>query len=181
MSDDINDIKKLRMPVFSWDYEDLSEADRWFFMARAYFDCSYYLFAQMVQECFDRNYHRALVAVFLFEHSVELFLEAAVIQAGRTNVPSHDLEKLYRQYCRLYPGKKYQFQGEIASIVTFKSNTPHNEFARYPVHNSGRPWPGYSHVDVAIWFVRLDDFGKDFDRLEPLMKERYPSEIRSDS
>jgi len=177
----LNDAKKLSMPVFSWDYEDLSEADRWFLMARAYFDCSYYLFSQMVQEKFDRNYHRALAAVSLFDHSVELFLKAAVVQAGKTIVPSHNLQQLYSQYSKLFPGKKFQFQGEIKSIVTPKSNTPHNEFARYPIDHTGRPWSGNTHIDLAIWYVRLAEFEKDFDRLEPLVKERYPSEIIPDT
>jgi hypothetical protein len=55
---DINfdDAKNLRMPVFSWDYEDLGEADHWFLMARAYFDSSYYLFAEMIKEKYERGF-----------------------------------------------------------------------------------------------------------------------------
>ena len=98
MDDDLGDVKNIRMPVFSWDYEDLGEADYWFLMARAYFDSSFYLLAEMIRETYDRNYHRALVAVSLFNHSVELFLKAGIVQAGKKITSSHNLEQLYNQY-----------------------------------------------------------------------------------
>jgi HEPN domain-containing protein len=177
MSKDLDDVRKLRMPVFSWDYEDSIEAERWFLMARAYFDCSHFLFAEMVEEELDRNYHRALVAVSLFMHSIELLLKAAVVQTGKEISPSHDLEQLYRQYKKLYPGTKFEFTGDILSVVTPRSDMPHNEFPRYPMDHAGKPWTGYTHVDIAVWFVRLDDFEKDFDRLQPLMQDRYPVKV----
>ena len=175
MDSDLDDVKNLRMPMFSWDYEDLGEADQWFLMARAYFDSSYYLLAEMIRGRYDRNYHRALVAVSLFNHSVELFLKAGVIQAGKIIASSHNLGQLYNQYKKLYPGKMYEFEAEISSVVALHKNTPHNEFARYPRNHKGQPWPGYSHVDIAIWYDHLTVFQKDFNRLEPLMKERYPT------
>ena len=173
MNKNLDDVKNLRMPLFSWDYEDLGEADHWFLMARAYFDCSYYLLGEMLKERYDRNYHRALVAVSLFNHSIELFLKAGVIQAGKKTTSSHNLEQLYNQYKKLYPGKKFEYEAEISSIVAPHKNTPYNEFARYPTDHAGKPWPGYNHVDVAVWYDRFGAFQKDFDRLEPLMKERY--------
>jgi len=179
MSNSLDDIKNLRMPVFSWDYEDLGEADRWFLMARAYFDCSYYLFTEMAKETFDRNYHRALVAVSQFNHSVELFLKAAIVRAGKKVTSTHNLEQLYKQYKKLYPGKKFEFEGEISSVIGPHQSTPYNEFARYPTDHAGQPWPGYTHVDIAIWYERLDAFHKDFERLEPLIKDRYPEKTNS--
>jgi HEPN domain-containing protein len=176
MSDNLNDIKNYRMPVFSWDYEDLAESDHWFLMAQAYFDCSFHLFTEMARETFDRSYHRALVAVSLFNHSIELFLKAAIIEANKMVTSSHNLEQLYNQYRKLYPGKKYEFEGEIPSVVTPHQNTPHNEFARYPTDHAGRPWPGYTHVDIAVWYERLSVFQEDFGRLKPLLKERYREE-----
>jgi HEPN domain-containing protein len=173
MGNNLDDIENIRMPLFSWDYEDLGEADHWFLMAHAYFDCGFYLFTEMAKETFDRNYHRALVAVSIFNHSVELFLKAAIAQAGKTITSCHNLEQLYNQYKKLYPGKKYEFEAEISSVVRPHQNTPYNEFARYPTDHAGQPWPGYTHVDVAVWYERLSVFQKDFDRLEPLLKERY--------
>ena len=177
MDKNLDDVKNLGMPVFSWDYEDLGEADQWFLLARAYFDSSYYLLAEMIKEKYDRNYHRALVAVFLFNHSIELFLKAGIVRAGKKIPPSHKLEQLYNQYKILYPGKKYEFEAEMLGVVSPHKNTPNNEFARYPMNHAGQPWPGYSHVDIAIWYDRLSVFRKDFDRLEPLMKERYQTQL----
>lgn len=173
MSNSLDDIKKFRLPLCSWDYEDLGEAAHWFLMAHAYFDCSFYLFTEMARETFDRNYHRALVAVSIFNHSVELFLKAAIVQADKKITPSHNLEQLYNQYKKRYPGKKYEFEAEISSVVYLHQNTPHNEFARYPTDHAGQPWPGYAQVDIVIWYERLSVFQNDFDRLEPLLKERY--------
>jgi HEPN domain-containing protein len=133
----------------------------------------------MVNERYVRDYHRALVAVSLFNHSVELFLKAGVIQAGKSITSSHDLEQLYNQYKKLYPGKKYEFEARISEIVAPHKNMPHNEFARYPTDHVGQPWPGYTHIDIAIWYDRLGVFQKDFDRLEPLMKARYETESKS--
>ncbi len=172
MSEDLDDFRNMRMPVFSWDYEDLSRADLWFLMARAYYDCSFFLLTEMAQEGFDRNYHRALVAVSLFTHSIELFLKAAISQSGNKITANHDLEQLYNRYRKIYPGNKFEFEGEIISVISFNQIIPQNEFARYPLDHAGQPWPGNYNIDIAVWYERLKVFKKDFARLEQNIKER---------
>jgi hypothetical protein len=50
MSNDLEELDGINMPRFSWDYEDLSEAEHWFLLAKAYLDCSQHLLSQMIKE-----------------------------------------------------------------------------------------------------------------------------------
>ncbi len=173
MSDDLERLSNIRMPRFSWDYEDLSEAAHWFLMARAYLDCSVQLLSQMVNEKFNSSFHHAQVVVALFNHAVELFLKAGIVQAGHVFGHNHHLQELYNQFKNLYPGKKYEFEGDIVSAVRRSAATPNNQYARYPTDVFGRPWQEYTHIELVTWYKQLCLFVKDFDRLEPLLKQRY--------
>jgi hypothetical protein len=162
------------MSLFSWDYQDLPEADQWFLMARAYLDCSVKLFCQIRDGSLKQSYYHAGVGAFLFEHSVELFLKAAIVQAGKKVQAHHEIGMHYNQFKNLYPGNKYEFEGRINDVARSDSKRPHSEFHRYPTDNSGMLWQVNSHFDLEIWSEQLSLFAKDFDRLEPLIKERYP-------
>ena len=171
-SEKVND--NVRMSRYSWDYEGLGEAVHWFLMAKAYLDCSIHLFSEMMDKKLKSSFHHAKVATMLFEHSIELFLKAGIVQAGQEVGKSHNLQELYNQFRKLYPGKKHQFEGDIVSAVRQISITPYNVYTRYPTDNFGQLWPGNTHIDLVIWYKQLCLFVKDFERLEPLLKERYP-------
>ncbi len=168
-------LKGLSMSRFSWDYENCTQAEHWLLMARAYQKSSLHLFAEMIEKKLDDSFHYAKVAASLLEHAVELFLKGGIAQA-RKEVPTHHrLQELYRQFNNLYPGKKFQFSASIEDMLTPSERTPANEFARYPTDQSGKPWAGNSHIDLVIWFDQAFKFLDDFKRLEPLLKERYPT------
>lgn len=170
MPDDVDELDGLRMPRFSWDYEDLSEADHWFLMARAYLDSGKHLFAQMISKTVESSFHHAKVAAFLFEHAVELFLKAAIVQAGRRAPATHRLGQLYKEFKNLYQGQAYSFEGNIDDFAAPDPSTPHGQFSRYPTDPSGKPWPGHRHIDLVIWYKQICAFSEDFQRLEPLIK-----------
>lgn len=168
-------LKNVRMPRFSWDYEGCSVADHWFLMARGFQECCCHLFAEMIEEKIESRFHHAKAAVSLFEHAVELFLKAGISQADKKVPVHHRLDQLYGQFKNLYPGNDFEFTGTNADMVRPSLRAPHNEFARYPTDWSGKPWAGHSHIDLVIFFEEASKFLDDFNRLWPLMKNRYPT------
>jgi hypothetical protein len=168
-------LKGTSISRYSWDYEKNTLAEHWFMMARAYQEASCHLFAEMIERRLGDSYHHAKVAASLLEHGVELFLKAGIAQAGKDVPNHHRLAELYGQFKNLYPGKKFQFVAAIDEMLTPPPHTPHNEFARYPTDQSGKPWLGNTHIDLVIWYDQASKFLKDSQTLEPLMKERYPA------
>lgn len=171
---DLDRLEEPPLPRFSWDYEHLPEAAHWFLMARAYLDSSHHLLAEMIQGRLNSSFHHAKVAVGIFEHAIELFLKGAIVQARRRVQPHHYALDFLREYRRLYPGKEFEFIGKIDEAVSEKPSVPRNQYARYPGDSKGRPWEGYTHIDLSTWYQELRPFKADFERLEPLIKAKYP-------
>jgi len=167
-------LKERSLTRYSWEYEHFPEPDQWFLLARAYIDCSHHLLEEMIQERLNSSFHHAKVVVATFEQAIELFLKGALNQARRAVPNHHRLKDLLKEYQFLYPEKKYQFFGKIDEVVSENASTPHNQYARYPRDRKGRPWQGATNIDLSIWYRELRPFKADFDRLEPLIKARYP-------
>jgi len=162
-----------RESLYSWDYEHLGEPNQWFRMARAYIDCSLCLFSGMGKDVLVRSFYHARAAAFMFEHAVELFLKAGIAQAGKEVPIHHNLQQLYNQFSKLYPGKKYSFKGKIADVIRPDPNRPYPEFTRYPANHAGQSFETPTHFSLSIWEEQLRLFSNDFKRLEPLLKERH--------
>jgi hypothetical protein len=171
---DLDRHEEWRLARFSWDYEHLSEPAHWFLMARAYLDCSHHLLGEMIQERLSGSFHHAKVAVGTFEHAIELFLKGAIAQAHGPVPAHHRAAELLEEYRRFYPGEDFNFTGKIDEAVSEKPSAPRNQYARYPGDPKGRPWDGYTHIDLSIWYQELRPFKADFDRLEALIKSKYP-------
>jgi HEPN domain-containing protein len=170
-----NDIEKLESHLYSWDLEDLTLAERFFDLAKAYLACSSHLFKSFLNEALTPiNYSHSQVAAFLFEHSIELFLKGAIIQAGKKLTNTHYSEQLYNEFKNLYPGKKFTFKGKIEEATKDNPYRPNSEYARYPIDSSKNLWPGNSHIVLEIWLEQVELFERDFEELIPLIKERYP-------
>ena len=173
MRADANKLKNIRMPRFSWDYEDFPEAEHWFLMAEAYLDICHFILSEMIEEKLDSSFHHTKVVVSLFEHAVELFLKASICQAGAKVTAHHKVDKLYTKYTDLFPGDDFAFNGKIQDFVKPSTIAPHNLYARYPTEKNGKPWQGHTHIDIAIWYMEANKFLLDFKRLKPLIKEKY--------
>ncbi|MBI3409332.1 MAG: hypothetical protein HY040_13390 [Planctomycetes bacterium] len=173
MTVEIDSLKGLSMPRFSWDYEDCSEAEHWFLTACAYQECACHVLSEMIEKRLSSSFHHAKVAAYLFLHAVELFLKGGIANAGKTVPSIHPLDKLYGQFRKLYSGKAFEFTGSIDDIAQPSSKTPHNEFPRYPTNHSGQPWEGNCHFDLVKWFDEASRFLEDIKRLEPLIKHKY--------
>jgi len=170
---DPEDIKDTRMPRYSWDYEDSSDSDHWFLLADAYLDICHFTLSSMIEENIDGTFHHCKVVVSLFEHSVELFLKGAIVQAKKQVQTHHRIDEIYKQFIKLYPGKKFEFNGKIDEFVKPMPQAPVNEYARYPVMKDGQAWIGNTHIDIIIYYIEASKFKDDYTRLKPLIKERY--------
>jgi len=175
MKMDLHRLDQYRLPRFSWDYEDLPESAHWFLMARAYLESSIHLLEEMIQERLDSSFHHAKVAAFTFGHAIELFLKGAIAQAGLTVPIHHKSDVLLAEYRRLYPGEKFEFAGKIDEAVSPTAGAPLSEYARYPQDARGKVWKGHSHIDLSTWYCEVFRFKSDFNRVEPLVKARYPN------
>jgi len=145
-------------------------------MAFAYQESSLHLFAKMIEEKLDDTFHHAKVAVGLMEHAIEVFLKGGIVLAGKKVPTHHHLKQLFGQYKNFYPGKRFNFTCAVDELVEPSKQTPNNQYARYPMNKEGKPWEGYTHIDLAIWYIQAMKLLEDFRRLEPLLKEKYLDE-----
>src|SRR5262249_47330299 len=53
---------------------------------------------------------RASVVCFCYCHAVELFLKSCILHRGPVEKCDHDISKLQKQYCCLYPQQEFDFQ-----------------------------------------------------------------------
>lgn len=160
--------------VFSWNLRKLRRTERFFDLAQGYLDCSKHLFRSLEDEQLKKTFSHAQAAAFLFEHSLELFLKGAIIQARQSVTNTHILQQLYNEFRNLYPGKNFRFEGSIEEIVGRDASRPYPEYSRYPIDTSGNLWPENSHFEFEVWLEQLELFQKDYSNLIPLIKERYP-------
>ena len=159
--------------VFSWDLEDLTAPQKHFHLAKAYLDSCIHVFEGIIGDALPATFSHAQSAAFLFGHGLELFLKGGIAQAGRHVPTHHNIQQIYREFSNLYPGKKFQFEGRIEEAVTQDPNRPHGEFTRYPIDKSGSVWMGHFDFVLELWLEQMQAFRKDFERLTPLIEERY--------
>jgi len=111
------------------------------------------------------------VAAAAFDHGLELFLKASLVQAGERPAPTHSMAALLARFRSLYPGNAYSFSGKVDEAVRDIPAQPVGQFLRYPVDRQGAPWPGHSHFDLDVWLGQARQLRDDYRRLEPLLKE----------
>lgn len=163
----------LDRPVFSWDHTHLSRPGHWFAESRAAVDCALELFTAMQKGRFERSWHRAKFAAFTFGHGIELFLKAAIAQAGKRVDPTHDLSQLYGTYRNQYAAKRFAFSKSMEEFVLEDPSKPYFSFLKYPEDEKGKPWPGNSHISIDVWRNEIAAFVASRDQLESEIKSRY--------
>jgi hypothetical protein len=167
--------------LYSWEYSDETGADELFRHARASVACSVALFAQLAAGALPQTFHHAKAAAFLFELSLEQFLKASLALAGNRPPASHDLQPLYNRYRKLYPGKRFAFDGRVDDAVRKEPARPADQFLRYPTDRAGQTWEGNQHFSLEFWRVQVSTFERDYARLEPLLRARHQSVIEPET
>lgn len=162
-------------PVFYADYMQLSVADRWFGSARAYMGSSNQLLQDIDNGALTYTICHMLVADFLLQHSVELFLKGAIARADEDPlIYLHHLDELYERFRKLYPGEEYEFKADIKGVVRRNNELPQDQFARYPTNCHGKPWTASNiHYSLPIFHEQTQLFLRDYERIEPLLKQRH--------
>ena len=160
--------------TYSWDYDEWSEPRRWRRMAVAYIDASIHCFEGIAAGTLTQDFAQAQAASFLFEHALELFFKGAIAQAGLNPQGHHRLEEHHAQFRKLFPGKRFAFEGRIDEAVASDPLRPDSEYSRYPRDKKAQPWQVNTHFDVPLWLAQLQIIRRDFERLLPRIEERYP-------
>jgi len=178
---DLERIDEYRLPRFSWNFENLPDADHWFLLATAYMDSSAALFSRMIQSDVDDSFHHAKVAAGLLEHAVELFLKAVIVALGNRVPHHHHSDRLLAQVRGLIADDELRFSGRIDEVVARQPDAPGNQFLRYPSDTRGEPWSGHTHIDLSIWYQQAELLSGDFRRIESTLKERRRRDARGDT
>lgn len=161
------------MRATSWDINEKPKSERYFILAQSYIECSISIFESILQKSLEATYSNGHSGAFLFGHSLELFLKGAIIYAKGKVDNIHNLENLYNEFKKSYPGKNFEFNGEIDDFIKQDKLMPYNKFFRYPIDNEGNVWFGNYFYNFEIWNDQLRKFKNDYKRLLTLIKNRY--------
>jgi len=161
------------MRFTSWDINEKQLSERYFILAQSYIECSIIIFESILRKSLDETYSNGHSGALLFGHSLELFLKGSIIHSKGKVDNTHSLEKLYNEFKNIFPGKKFEFNGEIDTFIKQDKQLPYNEFLRYPIDKDGNVWIGNYFYDFDIWTDQLRIFKNDYKRLLPLIKNRY--------
>lgn len=161
--------------VVTWAYDEITIPDWYFETSKAYLDCGLRTYIQLKDGNLPLNYHYARVAKHLYDHSLELFFKGVILQAKQQPTGTHDLAQLHRTFINLCPGKAFAFSASINEMVTSNPNRPHSEYGRYPTAKDWKLWKGGdTFQDIGLRVQEYKNLQDDFERLIPLIKQRYP-------
>lgn len=157
----------------SWDINEKPLSERYFILAQSYIECSFFIFESILSESLDNTYSNGQSGALLFGHSLELFLKGSIIHAKGRVDNTHSLEKLYNEFKKTFPGKIFEFDGEIDNFIKQDKSQPYNEFFRYPIDKDSNVWIGNFFYDFNVWTNQVNIFKNDYERLLPMIKSRY--------
>jgi hypothetical protein len=99
-------------PSFSEELAGLPDWDRSFWLSRAFLEASRRLCQSMSEGGYSSQYSSSRVILHLARQAIELFLKGAIgAVSERGSAPTtHDLNKLFLEYRRLYPELRFLFK-----------------------------------------------------------------------
>jgi len=162
-----HDTPPQRTTVVDDNIDDYTKPELFFRLATAYADSSHQIVRSMLAGDLPQTFACAQTAHFLFDHGVELFLKGAILKSTGAIELNHQLQPLYRRYRKLYPKKEFDFTGRIVETVKQNPQSPHSEFARYPVDSKGNVWEGHNAYTLETWLTETQHLREDFERLIP--------------
>lgn len=173
--------------IFSLDFEQLSEADQYFALARGYLDGSSVLCRALLDDAYAEQYSHTRVILYLCRHAVELFLKGAILKAsGQQAKKSHNIVTLLDEYECLLPDQQFRFKTpfDLSTLppiertqytaelhaFTGRYNATHDQRYRYPADNNGNDFPGYLDSFIPAMFLsELQELSTELLRVEPLI------------
>ncbi|MBU9216571.1 hypothetical protein [Burkholderia gladioli] len=165
-------------PSFSEELASLSEWDRAFWLSRAFLEASRCLCMSMLEGGFSSQYSSSRVILHLARQSVELFLKGAIgAVSEQSSVPTtHDLNRLFLEYRRLYPELRFSF--EVPSRFNVSTNfdlflddqerfhSTLDQRHRYPSDRKGNTFATKEVFDPITTLKELEELDRELKILE---------------
>lgn len=165
-------------PSFSGELAGLPEWDRAFWLSRAFIEASRCLCTGMLSGDFSSQYSSSRVILHLARQGVELFLKGAIGAASElASTPmTHDLDKLYLEYRRLYPDLVFSFEVPLCFGVSENLNLfpeDHEKFHstldqrhRYPSDRRGNTFATIEMFEPRTALKELEKLDRELKILE---------------
>lgn len=98
-------------PSYSQEFWQMPTWERHFWLSRSYIEASKCLCQSMLDGNFTSQYSSSRVIVHLARQGLELFFKAAISALSGSKVElTHNLEKLYLEYRKVYPELRFHFE-----------------------------------------------------------------------
>jgi hypothetical protein len=178
----------------SWELENVGGPLQLLEFARAYLCASKLLCKNINKLISEARYADGCVVIFTAYHAVELFLKGMILYKSPEASLHHDVEKLAKDYHRLYREEKYIWNVPFGisvlgdtkeaerQIEQVKRELPQDQLYRYPINRKGRAWAGAFAFEPSS-FMRdvILPLEYDFDRLEKQLKTDFRALERAGS
>lgn len=163
--------------IHSNEFQHLSEAQRYFSLARGYLEGSKVLCSALLAGDYTPQYSNTRVILHLCRHAIELFLKGAITSATNKQPPNiHHLANLVAQYDKALPDSAFRFQIPF-SVETFGNSDLFTQLLdqhhktldqryRYPTDNKGKPFSDPEGFIPSAFMTSLDALSKDCLRIE---------------
>lgn len=163
---------------FSEELASLAEWDRAFWLSRAFLESSRCLCMSMFNGDFSSQYSSSRVILHLARQGIELFLKGAigaVTEQGSAQT-THDLNRLFLEYRRLYPELMFSF--EIPSRFGVSQNfdlfpedqeifhSTLDQRHRYPSDRKGNTFVTKEVFDPMVALKELEELERELKVLE---------------
>ena len=154
----------------------LSVPEQYFAFSEAYIDSACRLCTVLARSSNKATYARGSVVLYLSFHATELFLKGAILyKSPQNNIEStHNIEKLYNRYLKIYTKKKYKFKLLFKSnepdfsgiepdlikqlkleIKKLNKNNPSDQRYRYPQNTKGALWQGIQGFEASSFLLEI--------------------------
>lgn len=145
-------------PIEAW----LPGNDGWsnmLFMATSYAEAAEVLCKALQEGDFAEQYTSAMVIRQLCRHAIELFLKGAIGMKGEAVPLTHRLDRLYREYVRLYPHDKFHFTMPVSKQILSSEDMFLDDLEKYQREDSERH--RYPVSRNGTWLSQLEEFDTD--------------------
>lgn len=154
-------------------------------IANAYVDCAIRLCESLVEDEFDRSLHHYCVPLHLTHLAIELYLKSGICLGGQKFKPTHDLDKLQKQYNQaglgiIFPIPRYLDQFIVRSEDLFTDDPAptsawHFERFRYNSDRNGIPFPELQLASLQQLKKELEELHKAGMRIQQVIWKRKRS------
>jgi hypothetical protein len=149
--------------------------------ANAFLESAKILCRWLIDHPSEASYDRGCVCLGNARHAIELFLKAALLKRGASDIGEHDINNLAAIYAKYYPEPQFSwnvpFRTQVlgvdsdaereAMIAKHNRDFPQDQIFRYPMTKRGKPWKGIvAGFRPSSFLALLAQAENDFARLQ---------------